>query len=466
MAENQAVSEQDRRKAKAFFDKGKTVADTGQYDYAIEMFLQGLSIDPDAVEAHQTLRDISLMRKASGGKSAGMFEALKLKRPTKDDKQAMLNAEKLLSFDPGNTDHMVSLLQAAHRAAYYATASWIGPVLFKANEDSKNPDVKQYLILKDIYKDMGKWDEAIEAIQRAMRMNTGNMDLQSELKNLTAQTTMKKARYEEGFASSVKDMEGQTRLMESERDVVSVDVLGRAILEADADFKANSNDLGKMNKLIDALVRTEELEHENRAIELLEKAYAKTKQFPYRRRVGQIQMKQMGRTERMLRQEMQDNPKDLQVKKDYEQFRKEQLELELSEFQLAQEQYPSDLSLKYEVANRLFDLGRFDESIPMFQQARSDPKLKNDASVSLGRAFLEAGFADEAAETLQVVVDEYQLKGDDRSKEMYYWQGRAFEAKANNEMALKRYSQVAQWEFTYKDVQQRIRALRASSAAK
>lgn len=463
MAEN---SEQDRRKAKAFFDKGKTVADTQQYDYAIEMFLQGLSIDPDAVEAHQALRDISLMRKASGGKSVGMFEALKLKRPTKDDKQAMLNVEKLLAFDPGNTDYMVSLLQAAHRAAYYGTAGWIGPVLFKANEDGKNPDVQKYLILKDIYKDMGKWNEAIEATQRAMRMNTGNMDLQSELKNLTAEASMRKGRYDEGFASSVKDMEGQTRLMESEKDVVSVDVLGRAIQEAEDEFKAHPGDLAKMTKLVDALVRTEDLEHENRAIELLEKAYAKTRQFPYRRRVGQIQMKQMGRTERMLRQEMQENPKDLQVKKDYEQFRKEQIELELSEFQLALMQYPSDLVLKYEVANRFFELGRFDEAIPMFQQARSDPKLKNDASVSLGRAFLEAGFADEAAETLQVVVDEYQLKGDDRSKEMYYWQGRAFEARSNNEMALKRYSQVAQWEFTYKDVQQRVRALRSGGAVK
>jgi tetratricopeptide (TPR) repeat protein len=461
VAEN---SEQDRRKAKAFFDKGKTVADTGQYDYAIEMFLNGLNIDPDAVEAHQTLREISLMRKASGGKSVGMFEAMKLKRPSKDDKQAMLNAEKLLAFDPGNTDYMVSLLQAAHRAAYYNTAMWIGPVLFKANEDSKSPDLSKYLTLKDVYKDMGKFDEAVDALQRAMRMNTGNMDLQSELKNLTAQATMQKARYEEGFTSSVKDMDSQKRLMESEKDVVSVDVLGRAIQEAEAEWKANPNDLAKLTKLIDALVRTEDLEHENRATELLERAYAKTKQFPYRRRVGQIQMKQMGRTERMLRQDMLENPKDAQIKKDYEQFHKEQVEFELSEYQLALENYPSDLTLKYEVATRLFELGRFDEAIPAFQQARSDPKLKNDASISLGRAFLDAGFANEAIETLQVVVDEYQLKGDNRSKEMYYWQGRAFEANGNNEMALKRYSQVAQWEFTYKDVQQRIRILRGAPA--
>jgi len=42
--------------------------------------MQGFGIDPDSVEAHQALRDISMKRKVSGGKSLGMFEAMKLKR--------------------------------------------------------------------------------------------------------------------------------------------------------------------------------------------------------------------------------------------------------------------------------------------------------------------------------------------------------------------------------------------------
>ncbi|HEX2973364.1 MAG TPA: tetratricopeptide repeat protein [Tepidisphaeraceae bacterium] len=127
--------------------------------------------------------------------------------------------------------------------------------------------------------------------------------------------------------------------------------------------------------------------------------------------------------------------------------------------------YPTDLGYKYQIAHRLFALKRFDEAIPMFQQARSDPKLKVDASVLLGRAFLEAGYPDEAADTLQSVMDEYEVKGDERSKEMYYWNGRALEEKGSLEQALKRFSQVAQWEFTYQDVQTRIKALRAKKKA-
>ena len=92
------VPPEDRAKAKVFFERGKTVAGTGNYEYAIEMYLQGFALDPDAIDAHQELRDISLKRKASGGKAMGFLEAMKLKRPNSDDKVNMLNAEKLMSL--------------------------------------------------------------------------------------------------------------------------------------------------------------------------------------------------------------------------------------------------------------------------------------------------------------------------------------------------------------------------------
>src|SRR5205814_1136469 len=192
----------------------------------------------------------------------------------------------------------------------------------------------------------------------------------------------------------------------------------------------------------------------------LEDAYNRTKQFRFRQRVGKLQMAQLQRQERMLRKAMQDNPNDGEARKNYDEVKREQLEFELKEFTLWAENYPTDLSLRYSMALRLFYLKRYDEAIPVFQQARQDPKVKVEASIYLGRSFLEAGFVDEAIETLQAVIDEYQLKGDDRSKEMYYWQGRALEHKGNIDLAIKRYSQVAQWEFTYKDVQGRIKQLR------
>ncbi|MGE5612334.1 MAG: tetratricopeptide repeat protein [Bacillota bacterium] len=457
------VSPDDQAKAKKFFEHGKTVADTGNYDYAIDLYLMGLNVDPDAREGHEGLRNISLIRKASGGKDLGFMEKAKLRRSGKDEKQNLLNIAKLLAYDPGNTDHMVSLLQCAQRAGYYDTAMWMGPILLRANADSKSPDFHKYIALKDVYKELSQWKLATEACHFALRLKPLDMDLQAELKNLSALETMNTGKYESAnsFRESIRDKDKQQELLDSERDVVGDDFLLRRVKEAEAEWKADPNETGKVSKYVDALEATEDPENENRAIEVLEAAYARTKQFRFRQRVGKIKMTQLSRMERSLRQARDAEPNDAALQKDYEQFKQEQLEFELGEFKLAAEAYPTDLSLRYQIANRLFALKRYDEAIPVFQQARVDPKISNDATVLLGRAFLEAGFVDEAIDTLQQIIDTYDVKGDERSKDMNYWQGRALEQKGNLEQALKRYSQVAQWEFTYRDVQTRIKTLRA-----
>ncbi len=455
------IPEADQKKARAFFDRGKTVADTGNYEYAIEMMLQGLAVDPDARDAHQTLRDIALKRKASGGKDLGYMEKMKLKRPSKDDKENMLNAEKMLAYEPGNTDFMVTILQNAHKAGYYDTVMWMGPILLRANADSKKPDVSKFVILKDIYKDLRQWKAATEACHYALRLDEFNMDLQTELKNLGAQDTMDEGNYAKGgsFRESLTKQEEQDRLIQDSRDVRGMEAMLKSIAEAEAAYQADPVD-GKLLRLVEYLEKTEDMEHENRALELLEDAYNRTKQFRFRQRGGKIQMNQLLRQERTLKKALQADPKDARLVQEYKEFKRDQLEFELKEYTLWAENYPTDLSLRYAMALRLFHLGRYDEAIPHFQHSRSDPKVKVDASVALGRSFLEAGFVDEAIETLQAVIDEYQLKGDDRSKEMYYWQARALEQKGNTDLAIKRYSQVAQWEFTYKDVQGRIKNLR------
>src|SRR5262245_38104470 len=58
-------------KGQAFFDRAKTVADTGNYDYAIEMYIQGLNREPFNVDQHKALREVAMKRRIAGGKSGG-----------------------------------------------------------------------------------------------------------------------------------------------------------------------------------------------------------------------------------------------------------------------------------------------------------------------------------------------------------------------------------------------------------
>jgi tetratricopeptide (TPR) repeat protein len=461
------VSDEDRRKAKAFFDRGATVAGTGNYEYSIEMYLQGLNLDPECAEAHQTLRDISLKRKASGGKSLGMFEAMKLKRNTKDDKQNMLNAEKLLAYDPGNTDHMLSLAQNAQKGAFRSAVMWIGPILRKANSDLPKPEFNKFISLKDIYKGIGEWKLAADAAQDAALLRPEDMDLQHEMKHLGAQQTMDEGKYDQGtsFRNSVKDMDAQRRLFEADSDVRTGDAMSRQIADAEAEWKAQPEEAGKLMKLVETLVKSEIAANENRAIDLLAAAFERTKQFRFRLNIGKIKLTQRGREERAMRERLSKDASNQELREQYVQFRQDKLEQELREFTLWSENYPTDLTYKYELGKRLFQLKRYSDAIPIFQTARQDPKLRNDAGIALGIAFLEAGFADEAGDTLRQLIEEYPIKsGDTRSKEMYYWYGRALEVRNDVPTAIKAYSQVAQWDFNYKDVQVRIKNLRAKAS--
>ena len=122
------------------------------------------------------LREISLKRKASGGKAMGMFGRPSINN--KDDKLNMVNAEKILAYDPGNTDYMQAILQNAHKAGFFDAVMWIGPILLRANKDSgaggksflgsgfgggQKESFDKYIILKNIYKDLGRWKLAAEA---------------------------------------------------------------------------------------------------------------------------------------------------------------------------------------------------------------------------------------------------------------------------------------------------------------
>lgn len=456
------VPPEDREKAKRFFDAAAAKAGAAQYDYAIEMYLAGLNLDPEAVDAHRALRDVSLKRKASGGKGLGMFEKMKIKS-SKDDKQNMLNAEKLLAFDPGVCSYMADLMTSAVKAGCYDTALWIGPVLLVANRDSPKPDIKYYFVLRDNYKVLQRWRLAAEALQYAVAMRPEDLDLAKELKDLSVRVTMDEGAYEEAdFRKSMRDKEGQQKLLEEDKDIRTVDAMARQIAEAEKELQADPHEPGKLIKLVELLQKTDTLEHENRAIELLEEAYKRTNQYRWRLMMHRITLRQLERTERALRPA----PGDQQALAEYTAFRKEKAEKELEIFTEASEAYPTDQSLRFEMARRLRELQRFDEAIPVLQSVRNDPKYRIDATVLLGMSFLDAQFADEAADTFAHLAEEYQVRGDPKSLEIYYWWGRSLEAKNPPDVAaaLKCYSQVFQWNAAFRDVQARIRKLRNPTA--
>ena len=329
--------------------------------------------------------------------------------------------------------------------------------------ESAKPDFMKLQALKDVYKRIQDFKRALDVLAVAMRARPNDMNLSQELKDLGARATLKAGNYEEGdFRKSMRDVAGQKKLMDQDKDIRSLDALTVAINDAEAAYAADPADNSRLTKLVDALRKTEQMEYENRAIELLDAKFKETKQYKYRQQIGQITIAQLARMERTLREEAGRNPGDAEAQKAYRGFLRDRAEQELRIFRETVENYPTDSSARFEMGRRMFLLGQFNDAIPVFQQAQSDPKFKSLARTLLGRAFLEAGYVDEAADTLQGSIADHPTKGDEKSIDMHYWYARALEDKGDFQAALKMYSQVAQWNFNYRDVQARIKRLRSS----
>src|SRR5277367_1915063 len=100
-------------KGKAFFDRAKTVTVTGNYDYAIDMYIEGLNREPFNLEEHKNLREVGFRRKVSGGKAPGGLLGVKTPYKGKTPKEAMLNGEYILAKDVGNIPAMLQIFRNA-----------------------------------------------------------------------------------------------------------------------------------------------------------------------------------------------------------------------------------------------------------------------------------------------------------------------------------------------------------------
>lgn len=121
-----------------YLDRAKHSEMNGEYDSAIELYLRALAGAPDDVTIHELLRTVSLKRKVAGGKAIGVLRRRMNRTTTRDDKVNMLNAERMLSFDPGHSGHMVSFLQSAHRAGFEKAVAWMESILRRANGANQN----------------------------------------------------------------------------------------------------------------------------------------------------------------------------------------------------------------------------------------------------------------------------------------------------------------------------------------
>jgi len=454
---------QDIAKAGAFFERAQEAAEKGGFDYAIDMYLEGLRYAPDALEqGHLPLCELALQRKAKAGAKPSMVERVKRLRG-KTPLEQLLNAEYLFAKDPDHLPFAEAMLKAAMAGGYKKTADWIANLIFQTNNAARKPSLRTYILLKDSYAALGEFDKALAACQCACRLKPQDKDLADEFKNLSAELTMSSGKYDQegDFRKSIKDREAQEKLHARQGIVKSEDYRLSTVQQAREELAQNPNLSRNIFNLAQALSELQSDQAESEAIVLLENAYKTKNDFSFKQRAGQLRIHQLHRKIKQAKAVLETNPDDAEAKAKVEELSTQLNSTELEHYRLCVENYPTNLQVKYEYGIRLLQNKRYDKAIPLFQEAQKDPRRKIAAMDKIGLCFYLKGWLADAIDVFNRAIDSYEIKDDSTAKELRYNLGRAYEENGDTDKALEIFRKLAQVDFAYRDVSQRVDKLRS-----
>ena len=467
-----------RDQAQKFFDRAQEIASSGNHDYAVQMYLEGLLRDPDNLQAHQALLEQALRRQAAGGKKAGLVATLKLKLfakaaklPTpgqvgsKNPVAQLFQADGIWAKDPQNLGLADIVVQKMTAAGCLESAKWLAIWLGEFNARSDKPDGHMFSMLADVFAQLGQGDKAIDACRAAAKVFPQDAPLHAKLKNMLAAQAMHKGKYDdqEGFRQSLQDREAQESLQDQESITRRANIADQQIAKARKELQENPNASGKVIPLVDALLTKDDSQAEQQAIQILQEAYQHFGSYRFKQRTGEIHIRVNRRQARDMRARLKAAPDDKQLAQEYKRLIKEHLETELAHFQDGAKNYPTDMRLRFEVGRRLLQLGRYDQAIPVLQEGQRDPKNHLRALSLLGQCFFKKKWYPDAIDVYTHALEASDATLGDIGKELQYNLGRAHEDAGQTEQAAKAYSAVAQIDFLYKDVRQRLDRLRTEN---
>jgi tetratricopeptide (TPR) repeat protein len=311
------------------------------------------------------------------------------------------------------------------------------------------------MALVDAYESAEAFQKAIRACNMVRQMNPNDASLLERIKNISATMTAQKYSGEGDILDRVKDREQTQEDMERRKAQQSKSFLEKQLEEAEKDYLAAPEVSGKISAYVDALLRMDDSSYEATAIDVLNRAYQETGSYNWKVRIDDIKIKQMTNRYRQLR-ERGDKKAALEAAR-------KQVAFELGVFQERAVNYPTDMNLKYELGRRQFaaaamDPSKVDDAIASLQQARREPRRRVVAMNLLGQAFAKKKWYQEASDTFNALLEEDL--SEDQAKDVRYNLGDAMENMGKTSEAQEQFSAVAQLDYNYKDVRERLDALR------
>lgn len=442
------------RKARDMFEKGFSAMDRGNLDYAIDMFLHVLEIEPGFFEARKFLRAAELRRfKESGGgqlthimSSLTGFPTVLMTRAkiAKKPLDALHGAEQLLRKDPLNPSFVFLLCDAAEALNMPEVAVQSLEIL-RDNDPTNNSLLHR---MAEAYRKNNQMGEAREIYSRLLQMKPNDQKLIKEYKDASALATMQSGKWDQegSFRDKMRDSKEAITLEKKGKAVKTASDIDSLIEDALASIEAEPANVNYKRALADLYTKANRFEE---AYDVLNEANqaAGGGDPQIDRTMSNIKVMQFEASIKELRDA--GNEEGAAAK-----------EAELNIFLLEDarsrvQRYPNDREFKYELAMMLFERGEYDEALQQFQVAQRSPKRRISSLYHVALCFKEKRLFDMACEQLATAVEELPIM-DGMKKDVLYELGTLAELMGKPDDAIGHFKEIYAVDIGYKDVAKKI----------
>lgn len=430
--------------------------------YAVDILLNIVNRHPACLEVRKQLR--KSQQRASGGKTKGLsgmlskmtslpFAMTGSSKLKKDPAGVLESAEQMLVSNPANPVAHKMLGSAAEALGLKETAAFAYEELYKL-DPSNAESVK---LLMAAYIETGQCKEAIEIGDAAYRANPGDDEVQNLIKKASVMQTLEKGRWEEdkSFRDKLKDEEESQKLEQAQRAKTGEAGLRSLIAEA---IKAVETEPDNINHYRDLANNYRRLGDYDSALEWVGKARqleSGRADVNLERLVGTLSREKMQKAIQAVEQALEANPDDAEAKAQLEKLQIEERAFRRNQAEDLVRRYPNEFGYRFELGELYWEDGDMNKAIENLQLALRAPKVRVNALILLGKAYLEKGFHDMAAEQLQTAKAE--IPGmNEQKKDVLYQLGSAYEQQGDMDKAIAEFKALYGADISYRDVAKKI----------
>ena len=455
-----------------FFTKAEQALKKRNYDYAIELWLQGLKIDPDRLEERKKLRATEIKRVQENGgntmggaglkfKKMGALGKIKKMGIAKQWEEQIIEIEEFLKDAPENPDQNLNLANAFQNTERAESAIWS----YNCVVGVQPTNVDALKSLGKLYQEEGDVDAAIKSWEAVKRAKPEDQEAGKAIRDLSAAAMMKqaeerrqKAGSDGSFRDLLKDTDQSEKLEQKAKIIRTADDAKGAIELKKEEIAANPDTTRLWRELADLHLKVKQFDEAEAA---LQKAIEIDPQDLYAsEKLGTLQERKFESDIEDAKAAVAASPGDAAAKATLEALQAKQQEFLLEEYARRVAAHPTDYSMKFNLGMLYMKHKRADDAIKQFQNSAKDPKFATRSQHYMGKCFYAKKLYDLAIRQFDSALTGLAEPDSDAAKGVRYDLANAYVAKGDTENALSIFEEIMAVDIGFKDVSQKVDEIR------